>query len=105
MAVLVKEQILERLRRGELAFSPEIDSLQLQMHAVDLRIGFTFLVPKLWHLSQKGREALLLDHLEPDMKHFDVVELEEGQYFEVLPGEFVVIASLEKVTMPKDLMA
>ena len=104
MAVLVREQIIERMKSGDIAFTPQIDSFQFQMHAIDLRIGFTFLVTKLWQLTEQGRVALRADHLDGGRGHFDVVELEEGQYFEVLPNEFVVVSTLEKITMPKDLM-
>jgi dCTP deaminase len=31
--------------------------------------------------------------------------LNEGQYFEILPGEFVVVGTLEKVKLSKDIMA
>lgn len=104
MAVLVREQIIERLQKGELKLHPAIDAFQMQMHAIDLRIGFTFLVPKLWTLTEKGREALLVDHLEGSRKHFEVIELEEGQYFELLPNEFITVSTLEKITMPSDVM-
>lgn len=104
MAVLVKEQIIERFIKGDLKLQPELDTFQLQMHAIDLRIGFTFLIPKLWHLTEKGREALTVDHLEGSREHFEVVELEEGQYFELLPNEFVIVSTLEKITMPNDVM-
>jgi deoxycytidine triphosphate deaminase len=36
---------------------------------------------------------------------FDVIELEEGQYFELLPGEHISVSSLETIKLPKDIMA
>lgn len=104
MAVLVKEQILKRIAEGNITFTPHVDTFQVQMHAIDLRIGFTFLVPKLWQVTDKGREAIVVDHLDGGRKHFEVLQLEEGQYFEVLPNEFVIISTLEKIKMPADLM-
>lgn len=104
--ILTKTKIIEHIKKGGLKFSPGLDLFQLRPHAVDLRLGYTFLIPKSWRLSSKGREAMSMDHLDkkrPD--YFDIVELEQGQYFEILPGEHVIVSTLEKITMPKDVMA
>ena len=104
MSVLVRGEIEARIARGELVFTPELDALQLQAHSVDLRLGFTFLVPRQWEVSERGRVALTFDHLEGGDQHFDVVELEPGQYFEVLVGEGVIASTLERITLPSDLV-
>lgn len=104
MGVLIKDDILKYIENGEISFSPQLDKFQLQMHSVDLRIGMTFLVPKPWRMTDKGREAIAVDHLEGSREHFEVLELEEGQYFELLPNEFVIISTLETITMPQNLM-
>lgn len=106
MAVLTKTEILERVKEGNLSFSPSLDSFQLQMHAVDLRLGFTFLVPKVWRITDNGREALSIDPLkEHGPEYFDVIELEQGQYFELLPEEYVLVSTFETIKVPNDLMA
>lgn len=106
MAVITKKQILERLEKGDIAFTPSLDSFQLQEHAIDLRLGFTFLVPKVWHITPRGRESLDITHFDKNNDgFFDVVELEEGQYFELLPQEYVLVSTLESIKVPKDLMA
>lgn len=106
MAVITKKQILERVKAGEIGFSPSLDTFQLQEHAVDLRLGFTFLIPKIWHLTAHGREALSITHFDKqNAEFFDVVELEEGQYFELLPHEYVLVSTLETLKVPRDLMA
>ncbi len=103
--VLTKENISERLKTGSLAFTPPLDSFQLHDHVVDLRLGFTFLIPKQWRLSEKGRETITITHFnKPGLQYFDVVELEEGQYFEILPHEYVIVSTLEKIKVPNDLM-
>lgn len=102
--ILTRKQILEKIQSGELSFSPGLDKFQLQTHSVDLRLGYTFLIYKNWQLTDKGREAVQLDY-EKSRDHFEVVEIEEGQYFEILPREYVVVSSLEKISMPKDTMA
>lgn len=106
MAVITRKQIVERVQSGDIAFSPNLDSFQLQEHAVDLRLGFTFLIPKNWHLTPNGRESLNITHFDKNNSElFDVVELEEGQYFDLLPHEYVLVSTLEAVKIPKDLMA
>ena len=104
--ILTKTKITERIKDGKLKFSPALDVFQLRPHAVDLRLGYTFLLPKSWHMTAKGREALNLVHFDKKRpQYFEAIELEEGQYFELLPGEYVIVSTLEKITMAKDLMA
>lgn len=103
MSILTDKEIREKIKEGSLAFDPPLDKFQLQAHSIDLRIGFTFIVPKTWTMVAEGRVALKLNYGE-NKKFFDVVELEPGQYFEILPGEFVGIASLERVKIPSGVM-
>ena len=103
MAVLTKKEILERIRNGGISFDPPLDKFQLQAHSVDLRIGFSFIIPKSWTMTDKGRQALKVDYGE-NRKAFDVVELESGQYFEILPGEFIGISTLERIKIPEGVM-
>ncbi len=106
MAVLTKEEILKRIKKGDIAFSPGLDSFQLQTHAVDLRLGFTFLIPKVWRVTDRGREALSIDPLrDHGPEYFDVIELEQGQSFDLLPEEYVLVSTFETIKVPNDLMA
>lgn len=107
MAILTRTDIVKRLEAGDLAFKPGLDTFQLQEHAVDLRLGFTFLIPKAWHMTRQGREALQIDPFVPAARpsHFDVIELEQGQFFDLLPGEHITVSTLEAVKIPGDLMA
>ena len=106
MAILTKTDILARVASGELEFTPNLDEFQLQSHAVDLRLGFTFLMPKAWRFTDKGREAVDIDPLKDHgPEYFDILELEQGQYFELLPGEYVLVSSLESLKVPNDVMA
>jgi len=106
MAVLTKQEILERVKSGSIAFLPGLDSFQLQTHAVDLRLGFTFLIPKAWRMTDRGREALALDPLrDHGPEYFDVIELEQGQSFDLLPEEYVLVSTFETIKVPNDLMA
>ena len=38
-------------------------------------------------------------------EYFDVIELEQGQHFDLLPQEYVLVSTFESVKIPNDLMA
>jgi dCTP deaminase len=106
MAIITKQEILERVHNGSLSFKPSLDVFQLQEHSVDLRLGFTFMIPKMWHMTPQGRESLDITHFDKrNNEYFEVIELEQGQYFDLLPQEYILISTLESVKMPNDLMA
>lgn len=106
MAILTRRDILEHVAIGKIAFEPGLDVFQLQAHSVDLRLGFTFLIPKAWRVTKVGREALRMDYFAQERpEYFDIVELEKGQYFELLSGEHILVSSLESIKLPHDLMA
>ncbi|NBV77288.1 dCTP deaminase [bacterium] len=106
MAILTREEILARVQKGNIGINPSLDSFQLQAHAVDLRLGFTFLVPKSWRITEEGRKALTIDPLKDHgPEYFDVIELEQGQSFDLLPGEYVLVSTFETIKIPDDLMA
>lgn len=106
MAVLTRDEILERIAKNEITVEPSVDAFQLQAHSIDLRLGFTFMLPKQYVVTKNGREALKIDPLKNHgPEYFDVIELEQGQFFELLPGEHVLVSSLETIKVPKDLMA
>jgi dCTP deaminase len=102
--ILTKSQILEYIEAEKVRFSPAIDSFQIQSHSVDLRLGYSFMIPKLWSLTEKGREAFLIDYLD-ETERFELVELEHKQFFDLLPKESVVASTLEEVSLPANLMA
>ncbi len=58
MSVLSNIEILEKIKTGDISFTPPLDSFQLQAHSVDLRLGFTFMIPKMWVLNKNGRESI-----------------------------------------------
>lgn len=104
MSYLTQSEILSELKTGTLGFIPALDVFQLQPHAIDLRLGFTFLIPRHWTLTQRGRIALEMDQLSGAATHFDTVELEAGQVFDLLPNESVLVSTLEKIKMPAYLV-
>ncbi len=102
MGVLTKKEIIELIKTKKINFSPSLDRFQLQPHAVDLRLGFHFYLPKTWHLSAAGREIIKVDPLNYNHNNqdlFETVQLKNGQYFELMPKEFVIGVSLEKISI------
>jgi dCTP deaminase len=104
MSLLTKRDIVSLMAAGKLAFTPELDTFQLQPHAVDLRLGFTFLVARRWVFNQQGRIALRSDQMEGGAAQYDTIELEQGQVFDLLPGEGVLVSTMEAIRMPDDLV-
>lgn len=106
MSIITRTDIISRITDGSLAFKPNLDQFQLHEHSVDLRLGFTFMIPKMWHMTPKGRESLDITHFDKrNNEYFEVVELEQGQYFELLPQEYILVSTLESIKVPNDLMA
>ncbi len=104
MSLLTKPEILDLIAKGTLTFTPGLDEFQLQAHAVDLRLGFTFLVARRWVFTQQGRIALRMDQFETPAAQFDALELEPGQVFDLLPGEGVLVSTLEVIGMPDNVV-
>lgn len=106
MAILTKNEILQRVKDKNIVITPCLDIFQVQAHAIDLRLGFTFLIPKAWQMTAHGRQAMMIDPLKDHgPEYFDVIELEQGQSFDLLPQEYVLVSTFETVKIPNDLMA
>lgn len=108
MAILTKNDILDALLKNDIVFNPALDTFQLQPHAVDLRLGFTFHIPKSWRMTENGRVALNIDYLndQNNNDYFETVTLKNGQFFELLPNEFVIATTHEYIELNRtDLMA
>lgn len=106
--ILTRKAILERIKSRELVFEPALDQFQIQPHAIDLRLGYKFLIPKNWVMTERGRVALKVSIEDVDIhsEQFEEIVLKPGQYFDLLPNEFVIGTSLERIEMnAPDLMA
>ncbi len=101
MTVLTKNEIQEFITQKKINFSPNLDAFQIQPHAVDLRLGWTFYIPKSWELTKNGRQALNIDYLNisKNKKYFEIIKLKPGQYFEILPNESIIGVTLEKIAI------
>ncbi|MBI5794509.1 2'-deoxycytidine 5'-triphosphate deaminase, partial [Candidatus Uhrbacteria bacterium] len=88
MSILTRPEILTAIQSGELRFTPALDQFQIQPHAIDLRLGYKFLIPRNWTVDEKGRRAIkvAIDDIDAHREQFDEVQLQPGQYFELLPN-------------------
>jgi len=101
MGVLSKKDILKNIKTGGLSFDPDIDAFQLQPHSVDLRLGHTFYIGKTWEVTQKGRASMSVDYLNniANKNYFEIIELNPGQYFDILPKEYVIAQTMETINI------
>jgi dCTP deaminase len=100
--ILTRNEISAFITSGKLGFEPALDGFQNQPHAVDLRLGMVFYLPKIWKLTDEGREVLNVDVTESAGDNFEKIELKPGQYFELAPGESIIASTLEKVSLNAD---
>jgi len=100
--ILTRTEIKDLILAKKLVFEPELDGYQNQPHAVDLRLGTTFYIPKMWKVTDKGREILTVDVMEDAQDTFEKIELKPGQFFELAPGESIIASTLEKISLKAD---
>lgn len=101
MSILTRSEILSQIDSSGLVFIPPLDKFQIQPHAIDLRLGYKFMIPRNWTIDERGRSAInvAIDNIDAHHEQFDEVQLQPGQYFELLPNEFVIGTSLERVEL------
>lgn len=101
MTTLSKEDILDAIKKGSIFFNPNLDQCQIQPNSIDLRLGNIFYIPKTWEYDEKGRHALIVDHLDlKDKKeNFKILNLKPGQYFEILPNEFIIASTAQEINL------
>src|SRR5260370_31927458 len=104
MGILTKTELLEQIRSGSLVFTPELDEFQMQAHAVDLRLGFNFLIARHWEFTQQGRVARRLDPLAGGAQHCHSMALGPRREFDGLPGETRLFFTLEMIPTPGPLV-
>lgn len=107
--ILSKTTLKKYLEEGKISFSPSLDQYQLQPNSIDLRLGYSFYIPKKWKMDNSGRVAINFNYLDDKLsseENFDLIKLKPGQCFEILPKEFIIASSLEKISLKDDsLMA
>jgi len=97
--VLSRRDILDYIERQELRFNPPIDPDRIAQVSIDLKLARKFtcfkeppkFIPAIHVDSSVWESADLWEHHEQDM-------------FRLQPGQFVLAQTLEKVTIPRDLV-
>lgn len=103
--ILTRHEIRAHIEAGSLSFEPALDAFQNQPHAVDLRLGTVFYLPKIWRMTAAGREIVAVDVTETAGDNYEKIELKPGQYFDLAPGESIIASTLEKIGLEApDLM-
>ncbi|HLD80567.1 MAG TPA: dCTP deaminase [archaeon] len=102
MAVLTDFDIKARLAKGDLKVEPLEDlDMQVRPCSVDVRLANEFRVFK--H-SKKAVIDPIKDH-ESLNDYTELIVLDDSTPFIIHPGEFVLGRTVEKVTIPNDLVA
>lgn len=106
MSVLSKKPLWERIHRLEdpLAISPMLDPSQVQAASIDVRIGHQFIVLQraaVSHIDPSQTSILTKNLYRTQQK----VRVQTKQSFVIHPRQLVLAATLEYISMPKDLAA
>lgn len=97
--ILTRHDITQLIEADKLRFDPALDRFQNQPHAVDLRLGTIFYIPKIWKLTEKGREVVTVDVTECAGDNYEKIEIQPGQYFDLAPGESIIASTLERIEL------
>ena len=95
--VLSDRTIREEIEAGRIAFDP-FDPGLIQPSSVDVRVDRSF---RVFHNARYA----FIDVKEPQEALTELVEIDEERPFILHPGEFVLGSTLERVTLPDDLVA
>ena len=99
--ILSDGDIKERLEKGDLVIDPILDpEMQIQPTSVDMRLDNEFVVYRLSSVP-------VIDPKDPEtiQKYTERVRVEDGDFFTLHPGEFVLGSTFEWVKIPNDLVA
>jgi dCTP deaminase len=97
--VLSDRTIREEISRGRLVIDPLGDGC-IQPSSIDLRLAPLFRVFRVGILPRP-----YLDVAQPMEGFTELVEVAEDEPFIIQPGEFVLAATVETITLPDDIVA
>jgi len=106
MSVLSRKPLWDRIHRAEdpLAISPLLDPAQVQAASIDLRIGHQFIILQraaVSHIDPSEASLLSKSLYRTQQK----VRVQTKQPFVIHPRQLVLAATLEYISMPRDLAA
>lgn len=96
MTILSRDEILKLIRNGEIKIEP-FDESQVGPGSIDLHLGNKFRVFKKTH----G-----IFHVKDDVDHKEItklVEIKDGDYFLIMPGELVHGITKETIRLPENI--
>lgn len=96
--ILSDYSIIKRLESGSLALSPEPSTDQFQPASLDIRLGRDF-------VFFNSGVGCILDARGESKHTISEVSIPDGGSITIDPGEFVLGTTLERITMPDDLVA
>jgi dCTP deaminase len=97
--LLSRRDILDRINKKSVRFDPAVPPEAIRQVSVDLRLGPTFTIFK-----ERGHVAAIRISKELFTENEDLwIAQPEGPYI-LHPGKFVLAQTLERVTLPRDLM-
>jgi dCTP deaminase len=95
--ILSDGTIRKLLAEGRVVIDP-LEESQIQPASVDVRLGDTF-------LAFRRHKAACIDPWERNEELTERVTVGEGEPFILHPGEFVLGTTLERLTLPEDVVA
>src|SRR3954464_15959363 len=95
--VLSDRTIATLIAEGRIGIDP-YDAALLQQSSVDVRVDKTF---RVFHNARYP----YIDVMHPQEALTELVEIDGEEPFILHPGEFVLVSTLERVTLPDDLVA
>jgi dCTP deaminase len=95
--VLSDRSIREEIERGRIAVEP-LDESCIQPASVDVHLDRKLLVFKTW------RHPFYVDVKQPLDDLNEIVEIKDDDPFLLNPGEFVLGSTLERITLPDDIV-
>lgn len=95
--ILSDRSILEALEAGRIEIDP-FDESCVQPASVDLHLGSTF---RVFHNARKP----YIDVREAQDDLAELVEVKDGEYLVLHPGEFVLGSTVERIRLAHDLVA
>jgi dCTP deaminase len=116
MSLLLQDELLEAMNRDRpeerLVVCPLLESKQVGVGTVDLRLGTQFIEAQRW--TEAGIDPLMLKSRRsartqtntrpvPDGNDEQIVFIPLGESFVLHPGQFVLGATLEFIRLPRDI--
>lgn len=96
--VLSDRTIKEEIAKGRIVIDP-FDPSCVQPASVDLHLDKKLLVFRTWRHPFQIDVKLTLDGLT------ELVEIQQGEPFSLQPGEFILVSTVESITLPDDIVA